>query len=81
VEDQIFDDMLDTFSTDGWKLIIDDFRQLAEQAVNVQTIEDGNALQYRKGQLDILDRLLNYENTVRAQQSINELEDSDDQGV
>ena len=81
MEDQIFDDMLDTFSTDGWKLIIDDFRQLAEQAVNVQTIEDGNALQYRKGQLDILDRLLNYENTVRAQQSINELEDSDDQGV
>lgn len=78
-EQQMFDDLLAMFRLKGWTLMQEDFMQLGQQVVNFDTIEDGDTLQFRKGQLDILRRVLSYEDSVRTQleQRSEELEESE----
>ena len=42
------------FSQQGWQDLMEDVDKMLESLNNISTIEDGNALQFRKGELSIL---------------------------
>lgn len=42
------------FSQQGWLDLMEDVDKMLESLNNISTIEDGNALQFRKGELSIL---------------------------
>ena len=50
-------------STEGWKYLIEDLKELEANLVNVRTVKDDQSLNYRLGQLDILDLILNRKKT------------------
>ena len=50
-------------STEGWKYLIEDLKELEANLVNVRTVKDEQSLNYRLGQLDILDLILNRKKT------------------
>ena len=66
-QQKIFEEVLDVFSTAGWKHILEDFsgvhRALSENMYRDCITNDD--FQFRKGSLVELDRLLSYENTIR----------------
>jgi tetrahydromethanopterin S-methyltransferase subunit B len=46
-------------ATEGWKLFVEDMTKLQEAVKDLETVVDANDLYYRKGQLDILNLILN----------------------
>lgn len=42
------------FSQQGWQDLMEDVDKMLDSLNNISTIEDGNALQFRKGELSIL---------------------------
>lgn len=50
-------------STEGWKYLIEDLKELEANLDNVRTVKDEHSLNYRLGQLDILDLILNRKKT------------------
>ena len=58
-----YEETFSTMSTEGWKYLIEDLKKLEENLVNVRTVKDEQSLNYRLGQLDILDLILNRRQT------------------
>lgn len=58
-----YEETFNTMSTDGWKYLIEDLKELEANLVNVRTVKDDHTLNYRLGQLDILDLILNRKKT------------------
>ena len=53
-----YEDIFSMMATDGWQSLIEDFKELEKNLVNVRTVKDEQTLNYRLGQLDILDLIL-----------------------
>ena len=49
-----YEERFSMFSQQGWIDLIEDIDKMLESLNNISTIEDGNALQFRKGELSIL---------------------------
>jgi hypothetical protein len=49
-----YEERFSMFSQQGWIDLIEDVDKMLESLNNISTIEDGNALQFRKGELSIL---------------------------
>lgn len=60
-----YESLLDIFSTDGWKNFVEDIQNISEPMNEVRTLHSEKDLWLRKGQLDILDYMLNYENMIK----------------
>ena len=60
-----FESLVDMFATDGWKMFIEDVTANRETLADVYTINDGNQLFFRRGQLETVDRIINFETTIR----------------
>ena len=60
---QYYEETFSTMSTLGWKYLIEDLKELEANLVNVRTVKDDQSLNYRLGQLDILDLILNRKKT------------------
>ena len=58
-----YEETFDMMSTEGWKYLIEDMKELESNLVNVRTVKDEHSLHYRLGQLDILDLILNRKKT------------------
>ena len=58
-----YEETFSMMSTEGWKYLIEDLKKLEENLVNVRTVKDEHSLNYRLGQLDILDLILNRRQT------------------
>lgn len=58
-----YEETFSMMSTEGWKYLIEDLKKLEENLVNVRTVKDEQSLNYRLGQLDILDLILNRRQT------------------
>jgi hypothetical protein len=58
-----YEETFSTMSTEGWKYLIEDLKKLEDNLVNVRTVKDEQSLNYRLGQLDILDLILNRRQT------------------
>jgi len=58
-----YEETFSMMSTEGWKYLIEDLKELEANLDNVRTVKDEQSLNYRLGQLDILDLILNRKKT------------------
>lgn len=58
-----YEETFNMMSTEGWKYLIEDLKELEANLDNVRTVKDEQSLNYRLGQLDILDLILNRKKT------------------
>ena len=49
-----YEERFSMFSQQGWLDLMEDVDKMLESLNNISTIEDGNALEFRKGELSIL---------------------------
>ncbi len=54
-----YEDSFSTFATDGWKHQLEDLRAMRDAYANLAGINTAEQLWFRKGQIDILDTMLN----------------------
>ena len=59
-----FDDYFDLFSRPGWKLLVEDLEEIVKTLDSLDYVDSMEKLQYNKGQLEILKRLINMKNTM-----------------
>ena len=64
--EQYYNTYFDLFSSSGWKQYVQDVRDNRAIMSDVLTVKDGNDLFYRKGVLETLDRVLNFESAIEA---------------
>jgi len=74
--EQYYNKYFDLFRTDGWKQLIEELTQNAVVINSVEATKDENDLFVRKGQLNVLAYLLNFETTTNNH--YDELTKSDD---
>jgi hypothetical protein len=55
---QYYEERFDLMSHPGWKTLIEDAQEYRDAVADITTINDGEELQQRKGQLKALDWLL-----------------------
>jgi hypothetical protein len=53
-----YEDRFDMFSTQGWIDFITDIEELRKPLFNIKSIKTQDDLQFRKGQIDIIDWVL-----------------------
>lgn len=67
-----YEERFSMFSQQGWIDLIEDVDKMLDSLNNISTIEDGNALQFRKGELSILLWLRNLKQiSERAYEDLN----------
>jgi len=76
--EQYYNKYFDLFRTAGWKQLIEELQQNALVINSVEATKDQNDLYVRKGQLNVLAFILNFENTTNN--NYQELT-SDDQSI
>lgn len=59
-----YESLTDMCMTQGWKNLMEEYRALALSTNSVENTRDDKDLYYRKGQIDIIARLLNTESTI-----------------
>ena len=59
--EQYYNKYFDLFRTDGWKQLIEELQQNAFVINSVEATKDKNDLYVRKGQLNVLAYLINFE--------------------
>ena len=62
--EEYYNKYFDLFTNDGWKQLIEELKNNATNISNVNSIKDGDDLNFRKGQLDVIQSLLNFEQTI-----------------
>jgi hypothetical protein len=67
----------DMFSTQGWKDLVEDVENLRKPLFNIKSIKTQDELQFRKGQIDIIDWVLGLkEMSDKAHKDLQEGEDA-----
>ena len=61
--EKYYENQFSMMATEGWKQLIEDMKSLEANLVNVRTVADAQTLNYRLGQLDILDLILKRKET------------------
>lgn len=61
--EKYYENQFSMMATEGWKQLIEDMKSLEANLVNVRTVADAQTLNYRLGQLDILDLILKRKDT------------------
>lgn len=64
-DEKYYENYFDLFITDGWKQFISDLTDTAN-SFEIRNIQDEAGLKFAQGQLMILDRMLNFENSIRT---------------
>ena len=62
---EYYESLLELFSTPGWRFFIEDLEAQAPSLEQIRSIESEKDLWLRKGQIDVLDRVLSYEETIK----------------
>jgi hypothetical protein len=62
--EQYYENYYDLFASKGWKQFIEDIEGNRTLMSDITSIKDANDLYYRKGSLDILDRVLNLQTGI-----------------
>ena len=62
--EQYYNKYFDLFRTPGWKQLIEELKQNALVINSVEATKDKNDLYVRKGQLNVLAYILNFETTT-----------------
>lgn len=53
-----YEESFNTFATEGWKYLIEDFTELKKVVQDLSTVPDAQQLHFRQGQLDVLNLFL-----------------------
>ena len=77
--EEYYNKYFDLFTNDGWKQLTEELRQNAFAINSVEATKDSNDLYIRKGQLNVLAYLLNFESTVNN--NFDELQKEDVQDI
>ena len=64
--EQYYNKYFDLFSNPGWKQLIEELKQNALVINSVEATKDKNDLYLRKGQLNVLAYILNFETTTNT---------------
>ena len=59
-----YENLLELFSTQGWKQFLEDIGDNLEMLGDITTIADGNQFWYRKGQVEAIQRILSYQGAI-----------------
>ena len=77
--EEYYNKYFDLFGNDGWKQLIEELKQNALSINSVEATKDANDLYVRKGQLNVLAYLLNFESTLNI--NFEELQKEDVQDI
>lgn len=75
--EKYFRDLNDMFRSEGWKILTDDMKASLLNVNSVEFAKDEQDLFFRKGQLAVMNNILNLETQVAAAQELAEQEDQD----
>jgi len=64
-DEKYYENYFDLFITEGWKQFMADLEDTAN-SFDIRNIENEAALKYAQGQLVILDRMLNFQSSMRT---------------
>ena len=56
-----YNNYFDIFNTEGWKQLVEDFKSNANIINSVEATKDVDDMFFRKGQLNVLPHLINFE--------------------
>ena len=56
-----YNNYFDIFNTEGWKQLLEDFKSNANIINSVEATKDVDDMFFRKGQLNVLSHLINFE--------------------
>jgi hypothetical protein len=59
-----YENLLELFASPGWKQFLEDIGDNLEMLGDITTITDGTQFWYRKGQVEAIQRILSYEETI-----------------
>ncbi len=62
---EILEKRLELFSSEAWDLFTEELTSMAKSLENIQTIDNKKTLFLRKGQVDILNMIINLEETTK----------------
>lgn len=71
-----YEESFSMFTSKGWTYLMEDLQKIKESVNNLSLVADAHDLYYRKGQLDMLDLLLNRKDAF--DKAYKELEDEED---
>lgn len=60
-----YESLIDIFQLEGWKFLLEDFTQTEESLRDLVTCRTEKELHYRQGQLDIIGKLLSFEDGIK----------------
>lgn len=61
-----FETYMDLFITVGWKQFKEEFEESFKHLNTLDTLHDEKQFMYRKGQLEVLNRLVRFEDTIKG---------------
>lgn len=61
---EYFEDYFELFSTEGWKQFIEEIEDIID-TFSIENIKDQDDLKTTQGQLQILNRIANFEDSIR----------------
>ena len=76
--EKYFRDLNDMFRSEGWKILLGDIQASAQGVNSIENTKDEQDLYYRKGQLAVINNILNLETQVSAAQEQAETYDVED---
>jgi len=76
--EKYFRDLNDMFRSEGWKILLGDIQASAMGVNSIENTKDEQDLYYRKGQLAVMNNILNLETQVSAAQEQAEESDAED---
>ena len=62
---EILEKRLDLFTSDTWSLFVEELTSMANSLDQIQNIDDEKTLFLRRGQVDILNMIINVERTTK----------------
>lgn len=63
---EYYESLLEVFATSGWKVFEKDLQEALDGLNNLQNIPDSNTFWQRKGEVNILQRMLAYREAITA---------------
>ena len=76
--EKYFRDLNDMFRSEGWKILTKDLEQSILGVNSIEHTKDEQDLYFRKGQLVVMNNILNLETQVAHAQEQAELDDAED---
>jgi|TARA_R100001530_G_scaffold28300_2_gene22385 hypothetical protein len=64
-DQEFLEKRLDLFNSDAWSLFMEELTTMATSLENIQTIDDEKTLFLRRGQVEILNMIVNLEETTK----------------